>query len=102
MKQNWNERELIESWTLTDSEKQLLQQRTKRNRLGFAILLKFFQIEARFPTFYKEVPKTALDFLADQIAISTDLWFNYPVVCDFLIVVPNQRVVTSSVLVTGT
>jgi TnpA family transposase len=78
MKQNWDERELSESWTLTDSEKKLLQQRAKRNRLGFAILLKFFQLEGRFPTFYKEVPKAPIDFLADQIDASTDLWFDYP------------------------
>lgn len=79
MKQNWDERELIEYyWTLTDAEKQLLHQRAKRNRLGFAILLKFFQFEGRFPAFYKEVPKAGLDFLADQIAVSTDLWFDYP------------------------
>ena len=78
MKQNWDERELIERWTLTDSEKTLLQKRAKRNRLGFAILLKFFQIEGRFPTFYKEVPKAAIDFLADQILVSADLWFDYP------------------------
>ena len=69
---------MIESWTLIDSEKKLLEQRTKRNRLGFAILLKFFQIEARFPFFHKEAPKSALDFLADQIVVSTDLWFDYP------------------------
>jgi hypothetical protein len=78
MKQNWDERELLESWTLTDSEKTLLEQRAKRNRLGFAILLKFFQIEGRFSTFYKEVPTAAIAFVADQIAVSADLWSDYP------------------------
>ena len=78
MKQNWNEGELIECWTLTEAEKKLLQQRTQRNRLGFAILLKFFQVEGRFPNFNKEVPKAAIEFLADQIAVSADLWFDYP------------------------
>ncbi len=77
MKQNWSERELAECWTLSNSEKQLLQQRTKWSRLGLAVLLKFFQIEGRFPTFHKEVPRTALDFLADHLGVSPELWFEY-------------------------
>ena len=59
-------------------EKQLLQQRTKQNRLGFSILLKFFQIEGRFPAFHKEVPKIAAEFLADLLSIASELWINYP------------------------
>ena len=35
MKQNWTEQELVEFWTLTDSEKQLLEQRTESGRLGY-------------------------------------------------------------------
>lgn len=74
MKQNWDEQELIKCWNLTDLEKQLLQQRTKQNRLGFSILLKFFQIEGRFPAFHKEVPKIATEFLADLLSIASELW----------------------------
>ncbi len=42
MKQNWSKSEVVEYWSLTDSEKALLDQRTEHGRLGFAILLKFF------------------------------------------------------------
>jgi hypothetical protein len=38
MKQNWSESELIESWDLTDSERNLLDQRTEHGLLVFAIL----------------------------------------------------------------
>ncbi len=40
MKQHWNEQELVEQWTLTAAEKELLKQRTDRGRIGFAVLLK--------------------------------------------------------------
>ena len=49
MKQHWNEQELVEQWTLTEAEKELLNQRTDRGRMGFAVLLKFLQIEGRYP-----------------------------------------------------
>ena len=78
MKQHWNEQELVESWTLTAAEKQLLYQRTERGRLGLAVMLKFFQHEGRFPLYHKEPPLLAVDFIADQLAIPTSTWFNYP------------------------
>lgn len=78
MKQHWNERELAEFWTLTDSEKRLLFQRTEQGRLGLAVMLKFFQIESRFPLYPKEVPLLAADFIAEQLAIPVAAWFDYP------------------------
>lgn len=45
MKQRWTEQELVAHWTLTEPERQLLEQRTARGRLGLAVLLKFFQFE---------------------------------------------------------
>ena len=78
MKQHWNAQELVEFWTLRESEKQLLDQRTERGRLGLAVMLKFFQLEGRFPFYHKEVPLLAVDFIADQLAIPTSTWFDYP------------------------
>ena len=56
MKQCWSDNELTESWTLGDDEKQLSDQRTQQGRLGLTLLLKFFQVEGRFPHYHKEVP----------------------------------------------
>jgi hypothetical protein len=50
MKQRWCDEELVECWTLTETEWQLIDQRSERGRLGFTVLLKFFQIEGRFPS----------------------------------------------------
>jgi hypothetical protein len=78
MKQNWTERELVEFWTLSDSEKQLLEQRTESGRLGYAVLIKFFQIEGRFPLYNKEAPWSAVDFLADQLNSPASVWLDFP------------------------
>lgn len=78
MKQHWSEQELIEFWTLADAERQLLGQRTPRGRFGLAILLKFFQLEGRFPYYHKEVPLAAVDYVAEQLDVSAAAWFDYP------------------------
>ncbi len=56
MKQYWNEGELVEFWTLTNVERRFADQPTQRGRLGLGVLLKFFQLEGRFPYYHKEVP----------------------------------------------
>ena len=51
MKRQWLEAELAEQFTLTPDEHALIagKDRNEENRLGFAVLLKFFQAEGRFP-----------------------------------------------------
>jgi hypothetical protein len=49
MKRNWDIDELIEHWTLLPREMSLLSHKTAANRLGFAVMLKFFQQSAQFP-----------------------------------------------------
>ena len=42
MKRNWQPEELIEHWTLLPTELDLLAKKTATNRLGIALLLKYF------------------------------------------------------------
>ncbi len=49
MKRNWTDDELIEHFILVPMERQLIGNKTGASRLGFAVLLKYFQHEARFP-----------------------------------------------------
>mgnify|MGYP007083596016 CR=1 FL=1 len=44
MKRCWNEHELIEHWTIHPVERELLAPRIDRGCLGFAVLVKFFQL----------------------------------------------------------
>src|ERR1700674_5362475 len=60
MKREWTDLEFAD-WTLLPSEAALLANKTGPTRLGFAILLKFFQYAARFPlSMQEEVPATAV------------------------------------------
>ncbi|MCP4410676.1 MAG: DUF4158 domain-containing protein [Gammaproteobacteria bacterium] len=74
MKQNWSEAELIGYWSLADSERALLERRTEYGRLGIAILLKFFQIEGRFPLNHKDVPNVAVEFMAKMLGLPVSAW----------------------------
>lgn len=50
MKRNWNEDELLEHFVVLPIERKLIGNKTGASRLGFAVLLKYFQQEARFPS----------------------------------------------------
>ena len=41
--------ELVESWTLLGDDWKRVGNKSGATRLGFAVLLKFFELEARFP-----------------------------------------------------
>jgi Domain of unknown function (DUF4158) len=51
--------ELIDSWTLTGSDWDLIANKADVTRLGFAVMLKFYEIEGRFPAYPEEVPPAA-------------------------------------------
>ncbi|MCB1608648.1 MAG: DUF4158 domain-containing protein, partial [Xanthomonadales bacterium] len=67
MKRNWNEEELQEFWALSPEERALLPAKSPARRLGFALQLKFLQIEGRFPSSRRDLPAIALRFVAEQI-----------------------------------
>jgi len=56
MRMEWSDDELVASWTLVGEDWSLVGNKTGATRLGFAVLLKFFEIEARFPPAPDEVP----------------------------------------------
>ena len=57
VKPDWDtEEELIENWTLLPQELELVRNKVGANKIGFAVLLKYFQLFARFPNSSKEVP----------------------------------------------
>lgn len=77
MKRNWEAEELAEHWTLLPPEMSLLGNKSGATRLGFAVLLKFFQYEARFPREASEVPVVALNHVAQQLTIEPARWPDY-------------------------
>ena len=77
MKRNWEPDELIEHFTFSENEMQQVGIKTGETRLGFAVLFKFFQYEARFPTHKPEVPKMVIQHIAKAVGVSEVLFARY-------------------------
>ncbi len=77
MKRNWELEELIEYFTFLPHELQQIGNKTGETRIGFAVLFKYFQYEARFPINKYEVPKVVINYIAKQIDSSQELYSKY-------------------------
>lgn len=77
MKRQWENEELIEHWMLSAWDLAQLGNKTGATRLGFAILLKFFQRAGRFPTFKNEVPGVVITFVATQAGVPAEAYLQY-------------------------
>ena len=69
MRTDWSPEDLISCWTLDEADWRLLANKTGATRLGFAVLLKFLELEGRFPADGAEVPSAALDYIAGQVKV---------------------------------
>lgn len=77
MKQSWSLSELEDKWFLKAEELELLAGRTGASQLGFAALLKFFQLEGRFPENLQDIPKQAINHLACLLKIKASTLSDY-------------------------
>ena len=77
MKRQWEHEELVEHWTLDVEDRVLLGNKTGATRLGFAVLLKFFQQEGRFPQHKNEVPGIVITYLSTQVGIAPEAYLQY-------------------------
>src|SRR5665811_2218621 len=71
MKQQWTSQELIDHWALTREEITLVNtiSETDYNRLGYALLLKYFQNEGKFPQRKQDIPDSVVEHIAQQLCI---------------------------------
>ena len=77
MKRQWENEDLIEHWMLSTWDLGQLSNKTGATRLGFAILLKFFQHAGRFPTFKNDIPGTVISFVATQVGVTPEAYLQY-------------------------
>jgi len=76
VRRDWALEDLIECWTLDEDEVGLLANKSGATRLGFALLLKFFELEGRFPR-REDVPKAAVEYVAEQVKVDPALFAEY-------------------------
>ncbi len=64
-------------WTLRAADRALLGNKSGATRLGFAVLLKVFQAEGRFPRCPEDVPLAAIEAIAGQSGVPAAAWRSY-------------------------
>ncbi len=77
MRRDWDPEDLIACWTLLDGDRTLVGNKRGATRLGFALMLKFFELEARFPRHSAQIPLTAVDYVASQIDVEAGALAGY-------------------------
>jgi hypothetical protein len=63
-------------WTLDEQELALLANKSGATRLGFGLMLKYFELEARFPR-REDIPRAAVEFMAGQVKVDAALFAFY-------------------------
>ena len=69
MRGEWSPEELVESWTLLGDDWERVGNKSGATRLGFAVLLKFFELEAHFPRTAGDVPSAVVEYVAEQVRV---------------------------------
>lgn len=77
MKRQWDIEELIEHFTLMKEDLDLLANKSGPTRLGFALLLKCFHYEGRFPHAKHEIPKDIINYIAHQLKLDPAIYAQY-------------------------
>jgi Domain of unknown function (DUF4158) len=54
-----------------------LRNKSGANRLGFAMPLKLFEVEARFPETVRGMPAAAVEYVAQQVRVPAGAWADY-------------------------
>jgi Domain of unknown function (DUF4158) len=77
VQREWEAEELIGAWTLLDRDWRLVGNKTGPTRLGFALMLKFYEIEGRFPAYPEEVPPASVEYIASLVKVSPAAFAKY-------------------------
>jgi hypothetical protein len=77
MKRAWHPEELVEHWSVVPEDWPLIEPKQSATRLGFTVLLKFFQYAGSFPRAPQDVPLSVVEHLAQQVGVPADTWAQY-------------------------
>ena len=69
MQRGWRAEELVECWTLVEDNWRLVGNKAGASRLGFSLMLKYFELEASFPEHISEIPEAAVAYVARQVKV---------------------------------
>ncbi|MFJ2477811.1 DUF4158 domain-containing protein [Streptomyces sp. NPDC087659] len=72
MRREWSPEDVVACWTPVGGDWGLVANKSGPTRLGFALMLEFFELEGRFPQFVEEFPPTAVDYVADVVKVPAE------------------------------
>ncbi|MFF1783725.1 DUF4158 domain-containing protein [Streptomyces virginiae] len=72
MRREWSPEDVVACWTPVGSDWDLVANKSGPTRLGFVLMLKYFELEGRFPQFLEEFPPAAVDYVADVIKVPAE------------------------------
>ena len=73
----WEPEDRVACWTLVEADRNLIANKTGTTRRGFAVLLKDFELEGRFPRHAGDVPRQTIASIGEQLRIAPDLFGAY-------------------------
>ena len=77
MKKKWTALELKEYWTLSPQELDFTKSKSRKSRLAFSFLLKYFQMNMRFPAREETISLVVIDFVSKQIGVHSPTFYAY-------------------------
>jgi hypothetical protein len=77
MRREWEPEDLIACWTLVEADWLLVANKSGPTRLGFALALKFFELEGRFPRQPGDLPAAAVEYVAGQVKVDPGVFSQY-------------------------
>ncbi len=77
MKHQWTQQELIEQFTIIQSEQKLIDSKPHHTKIGFTALLKYFQHYTHFPKQPSDVPKVIISYIAKQLRLPAESYQQY-------------------------
>ncbi|WP_431998531.1 Tn3 family transposase [Streptomyces fungicidicus] len=72
MRGEWSPEDVVACWTPVGPDWELVANKSGPTRLGFVLMLKFFELEGRFPQFVEEFPQAAVDYVADVVKVPSE------------------------------
>lgn len=69
MKRIWTEKELVDNFSILPLELELMKSKRGKDKLGFAVMLKYFAHELQFPKNRSNIPVKVINFIAKQLLI---------------------------------
>ena len=67
-----------EPWLLTEADHALVQEKSRANRLAFAVLLLFHRVHGRFPKRPTDIDAATVEHVAQQLGIEANLDLRHP------------------------